>query len=245
VRQTTLLLLLGLLATLAGAQPPTARPRALPPVGVADPPAVSPRLGDAPLTAEQARAIQRRLEAHRVEATASATRLESLRQAGVSESNDAIEKRAAAGAETAPLHVGLLRPPASSRPKWEVDPGLESATRAALLSRLGRDPSPAEVAAEIQAFDARIARANGQLAAKRQEIAATLRREGVFPRALEESVLGLPRREPSADPSASREGFHVLIQTLLAGSEAPDSLRPRLPVRSVPVPPPSPPDGGP
>ena len=85
-----------------------------------------------------------------------------------------------------------------------------------MRARLGRDPSPAEVNAELRAFDAQIAQLNQALADMRPAIVKSVKSTGVFPRALETRALGVAPADPQVGSAPAQEGFRVLFQHLLS-----------------------------
>jgi hypothetical protein len=218
----TVLSLLGAAAVTAIAQPPTVQPSTGP--QVASPIRLpTARLERAPLTTVQLQAIERRFAAYRDHLLASAPRPDTLLRAGLSEETDVVERASATEPdEIGPTHVGLLTR-LSSPPAVHVDPGLVEGLGSSLRMRLGREPSADELAAELKAFDDRIARVNKELAVKRPGLARAMRREGVLPRALERRILGIPDRDPQTDSEQVQKGFQTLIQTLLlTDTGAPD-----------------------
>lgn len=66
------------------------------------------------------------------------------------------------------------------------------------------------------AFDARIAQLNRSLADKRVEIAKAVKRDGVIPREIEASVLGVAPADAQKNSLTAQEGFRALFQMLLS-----------------------------
>lgn len=178
-----------------------------------------------PLTAYAASIARQRIEAYLTHHENSKLR-SSLNNAGLSSVNDAVEHAAQTpSGNFAPLHVGLWRPRAPSS-QDTVDPGLAESSRLVLRARLGRDPTSAELAAELKTFDDRVARVNRSLAGMRPRIADAVKRTGVFPRSLEAGVLEVAPADPQAGSAAASEGFRRLFQTLLT---LPSPSQPSLP----------------
>jgi hypothetical protein len=183
-----------------------------PGTGVAVP--VSPAIP--PLTPAAALAIRQRLEAYSTYQAQVAPRPSALREAGLSADNDAVAQTTTTpmGA-VGPAHVGRLLPRAPGN-KDAVDPALADVSRLATRARLGREPTAAEVSAELSAFDARIAQLNQSLATMRPDIVKSMKSTGVFPRALEAGVLGVAPADPQRGSTQAREGVRALYQDLLS-----------------------------
>ena len=215
-RLKALALLTGAAVT-AAAQPADLRaPTALPPLATGEP--MPPALR---LTASELRSIGQRLTSYRARVSAEALSAEELLAAGLDASTDVVESARAPGAKgTETAHVALLEP--STATTGEIDPALEEGARSTLRARLGREPSAPELAAEVAELDARIARMNESLAARRPELRLAMRRGGEFPRAMERPILGLGRNvvEPMAAPVEQRLQL-LIAEMLLAQAETP------------------------
>ncbi len=145
------------------------------------------------------------------------------------------------GTRISPFHAGKLNPvnPADRRPNVNVDPGLTTVFRASLTSRLGRPPTDAEIAAEVQAFDNRIAQQNTQMAAAKQEIAARYRQDGEFPRDIERRWMNVSPTDPErANVHAHQAEWAHIVSNLMASSVGADQTTPPPgePPRPVPRP---------
>jgi hypothetical protein len=203
------------LASAAMAQQPSVNPGStVPSIGRLEqtPPS---RARPVPLTPVETAVIARRLNDYRTRLLSDAPRADDLIRAGLAEPMDAVEQaRATQPGKLPPIHVGVLaRLPAP--PAAQVDPALQTGARMTLHARLGREPSAAELQAEIAQFDARIARMNDALAARRTEITRAMRSTGQFPRALERRILGVPAAAEPADPEQVETGFQMLVRALL------------------------------
>lgn len=230
--------LVGMIAATAIAQQPTINPRPRPPnPGLLElvPPS---RPLQIPLTTAELAVIEGRLSDYRKLLLADTPRAEDLSRAGLAETVDAVEQaRATPSDKIGPTHVGVLaRLPVS--PVVQVDPAVEAGARTTLHARLGREPSAVELQGEIAQFDARIARMNDGLAARRGEIARAMHSNGQFPQLLERQILGVVNVAQPSDPGEVEAGFQMLIRSLLLedGATQPPSgvwVRPE-PV-SVPV----------
>jgi hypothetical protein len=166
------------------------------------------------LTPELTPTLKQRLEGYRAYHQKAAPRASALRDAGLSAEVDAVERTKTTAGGLGPVHVGRLRP-VESAAAGDVDPGLAYATRQALAARLGREPTRSELNTELRAFDARIAQVNQSLADKRQKIAEAVKRDGIFPRAVDAAVLGVAPADPQANSPEARNGMRALLQILL------------------------------
>ncbi|HEY7494062.1 MAG TPA: hypothetical protein VIH59_23540 [Candidatus Tectomicrobia bacterium] len=169
-----------------------------------------------PLTVDSALLVKQRLEAYSAYQAQVAPRSSVLREAGLSAEHDAVE-------HTTPTSIGPVGPayvarllPRAPTSKEAVDPGLADVSRLVVRARLGRNPTAAEVQAELRAFDAQITQLNQSLANMRPQIAKEVKSTGVFPRALEAGVLGVAPTDPQAGSTQAQEGFRVLWQNLLS-----------------------------
>jgi hypothetical protein len=168
-----------------------------------------------PLTTQEVAVIRTRLQTYVAAMQKNDARTADFRSDGHSVESDAVERAAKTpSGDLSPHYMERLRQLPGKRPAG-VDPGLTSATRSALRARLGREPSSAELAAELNAFDARIAEMNRALAGKRVEIAKAVKRDGVMPRGLEATMLQLPPADPQTNSPAAQEGMRALMQMLL------------------------------
>lgn len=153
-----------------------------------------------------------------------------LAGAGLSPQNDAIERAFQAnGRWTAPLHVGVARPGTQS--PLAIDPSVVAGARAAASRRVGREPTAAEVASDVAAFDARVARVNQVLDQRHADIAAAYKQTGRFPRDIEPPILGIaPRAAEAVNPTAeSRVGLQRLFAWLLNDLAVSAPLPPPIP----------------
>jgi hypothetical protein len=199
-------------------------PVVTPPV-VGTPIIVDPTLP--PLTADSARILRQRLETYLDDLVSVAPRLDTLTAVGLSKENDAVERPTSTPAGmVGPSYVALARKSRSPASKEAVDPGLAAIGRVVLRARLGREPTEAELNADLQAFDRRVANANQALAGMRPRIADAMKRTGRFPRSLEAGVLGVAPADPATGSAAAAEGFRRLFQTLLT---LPSPSQPSLP----------------
>lgn len=154
-----------------------------------------------------------------------------LTQSRVSPQADAVEQAFDAdGRRVAAHHIGRAVPAAA--PQRPIDPGALEGARVAAQHRWGRAPTQAEVAAELAAFDQRVARVNRDLAAQHAVIAAEYQRSGEFPRDLEAPLLGVRPRGVALDqlPSADRALLKAALVTLInnaAGKTPPPVAVPR------------------
>jgi len=80
-----------------------------------------------------------------------------------------------------PHHVG--KAVAATPSARTIDPAAEEGARAAARKLAGRAPTAAEVAAQVTAFDQRVAALNQQLVAHRADIAQLPRHQPLPPRA--------------------------------------------------------------
>jgi hypothetical protein len=168
-----------------------------------------------PLTPASALTVKQRLEAYRAYQQKASPRSSALREAGFSAEVDAVERRTkTVVGEVGPAHVGRLRP-VQSAGAGDVDPGLAYATRKALAARLGREPTSNELNAELRAFDTRIAQVNQFLVDKRVKIAEAVKRDGVFPHALEATALGVAPADPEVNSPEAKSGMRALLRILL------------------------------
>ncbi len=114
-----------------------------------------------------------------------------LTQAGLSAENDAVEQGVRIGGVwMAPLHVGLAG--TVTPPPLNVDPAALEGARVTARRRVGREPTEAEIAQELAAFDQSITRINQSLAQRQSEIASAYKQSGRFPREIEAPLLGVP-----------------------------------------------------
>jgi hypothetical protein len=205
-------------------------PSLVPPLVVTPPVVEVPIIVDStlpPLTADSARIARQRLETYLDDLGDVAPKLNTLTAAGLSKENDAVERPTSTPAGmVGPSYVALGRKSRSPASKDAVDPGLAETSRVVLRARLGREPTAAELNADLQAFDRRVANVNQALAEMRPRIADTMKRTGRFPRSLEAGVLGVTPADPQAGSAAAAEGFRRLFQTLLT---LPSPSQPSLP----------------
>lgn len=149
-----------------------------------------------------------------------------LTQAGLSAENDAVEQGVRlAGVWMAPLHVGLAG--TATPPSLNVDPAALEGARAAARRRVGHDPTEAEVAQDLAAFDQAIARINQGLAERQAEIAVAYKQTGRFPRALEAPLLGVrPPATALASPTAAERAALQRVLTVLFNATTPAAPAP-------------------
>lgn len=168
-----------------------------------------------PLTVEDVAVVRKRIEAYANSMRSNAVRLTDLRSDGHSVENDAIERATkTASGELGSPSIARLNP-LTNQSRVSVDPVLAGLARAALRSRLGRNPSPVELAAEVNTFDDQVAQVNSSLAQKRAEIGKALKRDGRIPRALEATSLGIAPVDPQTNSPIVQEGMRALTQILL------------------------------
>jgi len=150
-----------------------------------------------------------------------------LTQAGLSPENDAVEQGVRVGGVwMAPHHVGLAG--TAAPPSLTVDPAALEGARAAARRRVGHDPTEAEVAQDLAAFDQAIARINQGLAERQAAIAAAYKQTGRFPDALEPPLLGGPRPTATlAAPSPADRAALQRVFTILLSPPAPPVPVPR------------------
>lgn len=232
MRRTTATFLLGtlLLATLQGAAQPQpgvtqAVPRAVP-GGIAGQAVPAPAI---PLPAGSDE-MTRRIRAYIATRGAQLLPRSALVAAGLSAENDAVEQGVrVGGAWMAPHHVGLAG--TAAPPALAVDPAALAGARAAARLRVGHDPTDAEVAQDLAAFDQQIARINQGLAQHQAEIAAAYKQTGRFPRGIEAPLLGVTTPTARlADPTpAVRTELRRVLTILLTE-----------PATAVPAPAPAP-----
>ena len=133
-----------------------------------------------PLTVASALLVTQQLEAYSAYQANVAPPSSVLRDAGLSAENDVVEHTTPTPfGPRGPAHVAPLVPRAPAS-KGAVDPGLAEVSRLVMRARLGRDPSPAEVNAELRAFDARIAQLNQALADMRPAIVKSVKSTGAI-----------------------------------------------------------------
>jgi hypothetical protein len=230
---------------LAAAQPPVPRSGATPPPGVG--PQLRRPVSNPPLTRQEAETLRHRLQESLARQAAAAPRDTALREAGLPEASDAVERasRARRARKVGPLEIGLATA-APPHPKDAVDPGLAATARLGLLARLGREPSAAEITEETKAFDARVESANRWLAANRGRIAKAYASAGGIPPSFDDAALDAAPARPTGSPEA-RDGFRAVFRALLtqpetAGAPTPDppSVVPRVPRGTAPRTPASP-----
>lgn len=219
------------LATLAGTAlaQPVARPTVnVPPTGTGQP--VPGSLVPAqPLSRQEAEALRRLFQESLARQRASAPRHGALRQAGLDDENDAVEAAVAAASSGGVGPIGVAPAQAWPAKVSGVDPGLEAATRMTLRSRLDRDPTAAEIAAELGKFNARIEQANRWLAANRTRVAKTYAAAGSMPPAFDEQALrpGASPRPP--ETPAVQAGFRALFRSLLTQADEGPQATPTVP----------------
>jgi hypothetical protein len=169
-----------------------------------------------PLTTQAVANITQRFDAYFALQRATAPSAAALRAAGLSGENDVVEQATLKPAlPVGVANVGRLTRPSTAGTKAE-DPGVADVARTTLRSRLGRDPSRAELDAELRAFDARIGAVNQSLVTLRPQIAAALKSDGAFPRAIEATALGVAPAAVDANAAQASEGVRALVQPLLA-----------------------------
>lgn len=225
MRQVLLLILLpGVAVASASLSPPPVTGPA--PIEVDRP--AGPRLSPTPLTREEAVRLRQRLRESLEAQAAMAPKSEALREAGLPESSDAVERATAARSGTiGPIEIGLAEV-LPRAPRETVDPGLAKVTRSALRSRLGREPSSAEFDGELRAFDARVERVNQWLADHRVEIAKAVESKGSLPRSIDANPLGLDPADPQISSAPASEGFRALFRSLLTEPDDTASETPRV-----------------
>lgn len=165
--------------------------------------------------------------------------------AGLSPEHDFREQaRTVNGMRLTPFHAARLEPidAADRLAATAIDPALAAVYRVSLRARLGRAPTDAEISAEVQAFDARIAAQNTQMAAARPEIAARYLRDGTFPRDIEQRWLNVAPTDPERNRRHDREWTRVLAALL---ATAPSTILPPQPAPGPLVPVPRPPSVAP
>jgi hypothetical protein len=223
-----LALVLAALVGTALAQPvarPTVNP---PPTGPGQPVPGRPVLA-VPLSRQEAEALRHLFQESLTHQAAIASRDSALRQAGLDAENDAVEAASAAARSGGAAPIGVALAQVWRAQVRGVDPGLESATRLTLRSRLDRDPTDAEMQAELRKFNARIEQANRWLAANRTRIAKTYGDTGSMPPAFDEEALrpGASPRPP--ETAAVQAGFRALFRSLLTQSDAGPPSTPSVP----------------
>lgn len=175
--------------------------------------------------------IAQKLEAYRAQKARVAVTNTSLDSAGLSQENDFREQvRTINGVRYTPFHKAMLAPLAASGQRAGVDPALTSAFEATLRSRLHRAPTEAEVAIEVQAFDAEITRQNRALASVREEVAARYQRDGRFPRDVEHRWMNVAPADPNqADHTRYRAEWGRVFSALFTNAVNQPLLRPPTP----------------
>jgi hypothetical protein len=169
-----------------------------------------------PLTPQAASRITQRFDAYLELQRATAASAAALRAAGLSAENDAVEQATLRPAlPVGVTHIGRLSRPSTASAS-AVDPGVADVARSTLRARLGRDPSRIELDAELRTFDVRIGEVNRSLVALRPQIAAALKTDGAFPRALEAAALGVAPAAVDVNAVQAREGVRALVQPLLS-----------------------------
>lgn len=133
-----------------------------------------------------------------------------------------------------PDFVGLVNQTASAAPapSMSTDPAVLEAARTAARRRVGREPTAAEVTAEVAAFDDRIARINGALAQRQSQsqIAIAYKQTGRFPHDIEAPLLGItPRAAEAVNPNAEARAGLQRMFTRLFNELAPRPTRPAVP----------------
>ena len=168
-----------------------------------------------PLSREEAERLRQRLRSSLEQQAAAALRSNALRSAGLHPESDAVEHADATerAGTIGPTGVGFAQVPPPG-PSIAVDPALAEVTRLQLRARLARDPSAGELAAELQAFDARVARANQWLDANHTRIAKAYASAGTLEPSFDDDALdAAPDRHN--DTPAARESFRALFRALL------------------------------
>ncbi|MGH9380417.1 MAG: hypothetical protein ACRD2Z_07370 [Thermoanaerobaculia bacterium] len=213
IRTPLVLLTLGAAIAVASAQPPTL-PRTTPPNRVTD---VTVHNIALPLDPGEAERLRRRLRSSLEQQAAAAPHSSALLSAGLHPESDVVEQADAAerAGTIGPVGVGLALPPPPG-PKMAVDPALAEVTRLQLRARLDRDPTAAELTAELQAFDARVARANQWLVANRTRLAKVYASAGTLPPAFDDAALDPAPPDRRSDTPAVRDAFRELFRALLA-----------------------------
>jgi hypothetical protein len=233
-------------AAIAWPQPPVVQPHAAPSPAVPDLQWRRP-ITNPPLARDEAERLRQRLEESLARQASAAPRDTALRAAGLPRENDAVERAAAARRTrtVGPLAVGLTE--AGTHAKDAVDPALAAAARLGLRARLEREPSAAEIAEEVKAFDARVEKANRWLAANRGRIAKAYAATGAMPPAFDAEALDAAPAAGGTDSTDARAGFRALFRRLLtepdqAGPDPPAVVPrgPRLDAPAVPRAPASP-----
>lgn len=199
---------------IAVAQPLTPATPGAPPTSIVVAPPVPGMPVAPPLTHNAVSRITQRLEAYLAHQRATAPRTEALRAAGLSADNDVVEQSTRTPAlPIGVVHIGRLSKPSASAAA--VDPGVADVARSTLRARLGRNPSVAELNAELRVFDARIGEVNRSLVEMRPQIAAALKADGAFPRKLEAAALRVAPAAADTNAPQAREGVRALFQPLL------------------------------
>lgn len=225
-----LVLMLAVVVGSATAQP-VARPTVTAPSpGPGDPQFRGRQIASTPLTREEAQTLRQRFKDALARRAAQAPKSQALREAGLGDENDAVEAAAAAASagDAGPIGIGL----AQARPSGAsagVDPGLDAVTRLKLRARLDRDPTTAEVAAELRTFDARVEQANRWLAANRARIAKSFASAGALPPDFDHEALRGAAAGARMETAQDREAHRALFRALLT---QPDQGVPTVP--SVP-----------
>lgn len=193
-----------LAACMAGAQPFTTQPIDI---------EVAPLPMLVPLTPQARTYLQTQLNNYVSRRGSQLPSRDSLTASGVSSENDAVEQAwLENGRRVSPHHYG--RATATTEPTTKIDPAALEGARANARRRVGRQPTPAEVSAELAAFDARVAALNRTLASQRSQMAARYKQTGAFRKDFETTLLGLPPREPQMDAPTLNTSAH--LQNLLA-----------------------------
>jgi hypothetical protein len=152
-----------------------------------------------------------------------------LAAAGLSPEHDFREQaRVINGTRFTPFHAGKLVPDSAAERAVNVtvDPALTSVYTASLRARLGRTPTNAEIAAEVQAFDARIAQQNAQLAGARREIAERYRQDGRFPRDVEHRWMDVAPADPERSVRHDAEWRRIIAALMTSSAEGAQQLLP-------------------
>jgi hypothetical protein len=184
-----------------------------------------------PLSREEAERMRHRLRTSLQQHAAAAPRSAALRSSGLHPESDAVEQADAAerAGTIGPIGVGVAQAP-PYRPRIAVDPALAEAARLQLQSRLHRNPTEAELRTELQAFDARVARANTLLATNRTRIAKAFASTGTWPPAFDRPGLDPVPPDRQNDTLAARDAFRTLFRAMLTQPDgtAPTATRPPL-----------------
>jgi hypothetical protein len=209
-------------AVVSATAQPVARPTVTSrPPGTLDPQAApAPPAWSLPLAREEAQTLRQRLQESLARQSALAPRQRALRDAGLPDESDAVEAARAAASEghVGPIGIGLAQAPLA-KPPVTVDPGLDAVTRLQLRARLDREPTGAEVEAELRAFDARIEQANRWLATHRTRVAKAYAAGGSLPPGFDDEAVRPGTTARRAVTPEERAAFRSLFRALLTQTD--------------------------